>query len=99
MPSLERLHNHFKGKPFAYLAVNVGEGKETVERFVRSRGLTFKVLLDEDGGVAARYGVRSHPMKFLIDAEGDLVGLAMGYREWDTEEMKSVIRQLLASRD
>ena len=95
MPSLENLYQHFKGEPFAILAVNVKEKREVVKRFVSGKGLSFPVLVDEDGKVTTLYGVRSHPMKFLIDARGNLIGIASGYREWDTDEMKSLIRSLI----
>ncbi|TNF55006.1 TlpA family protein disulfide reductase [bacterium] len=97
MPSLENLHQHFKDKNFTLLAVDVGEKAEIVQQFVHDRGLSFRFLLDEDGRVSAQYGVRSHPMKFLIDKNGNLIGIAYGYREWDTEEMKSLIQLLINS--
>lgn len=34
-------------------------------------------------------------MKFLIDTDGNLIGIALGYREWDTKEMKSLISSLI----
>ena len=94
MPSLERLHQALKDKPFSLLAIDVGETKETVLKFVEARGLSFQFLLDEDSQVSAQYGVRSHPMKFLINKEGNVIGAAIGYREWNTEEMKQLIRIL-----
>ncbi len=97
MPSLENLHHYFKEEPFALLAVDVEEKKEIVQSFARHKNLSFRMLLDEDGQVSARYGVRSHPMKFLIDAEGNLIGVAMGYREWDRDEMKSLIQSLMTN--
>ncbi len=97
MPSLENLHRHFRGQPFVLLAVDVKENRDTVQEFVRGRNLSFRFLLDEDGQVSARYGVRSHPVKFLIDPEGKLIGVAMGYREWDRKEMKLLINSLIKS--
>jgi peroxiredoxin len=75
--------------------VDVGEKKETVQRFVHDQGLSFRFLLDEDGQVSAEYGIRSHPMKFLIDKKGNIVGIAQGFREWDKEEMKSLVQLLI----
>jgi peroxiredoxin len=95
LPSLENLHQHFKDKNFTLLAVDVGEKKETVQRFVHDQGLSFRFLLDEDGQVSAEYGIRSHPMKFLIDKKGNIVGIAQGFREWDKEEMKSLVQLLI----
>ena len=77
------------------IAIDVEESRETVEKLVRGHGLSYANLLDEDGSVGAQYGVRSTPMKFIIDTKGNVIGAALGYREWDDEEMKSVIRKLI----
>jgi len=98
LPSLENLHQHFNGKSFVLLAVDVAEKKDVVWEFVSNRGLSFKTLLDEDGQVSGRYGVRSHPTKFLIDTEGNVIGIARGYSEWDTDEMKSLVQFLLGPK-
>jgi peroxiredoxin len=96
LPSLENLHQHFKDKPFALLAIDVGEKKDIVREFVRDKGLSFTFLLDEDGQVTSQYGVRAHPTKFLLDNKGNLLGVAKGYGEWDSDEMKALIRLLMS---
>ena len=45
--------------------------------------------------MSSSYGVSSTPAKFLIDTEGNMVGAALGYREWDKDEMISLIELLL----
>ena len=97
MPSLENLYTQFKDDEFVLLAVDVGERRDTVQKFIRDKGYSFLNLLDEDGTVSAYYGVRSHPMKFLINKHGELIGVAMGYRQWDTDEMKLLISSLIKS--
>jgi len=79
------------------MAIDVGESKETVLRFVEDRDLSFTFLLDEDSQVSTQYGVRSHPMKYLIDKQGNLIGISQGFKEWDTKEMKSLIELLINS--
>ncbi len=95
MPSLENLHHDYKDEPFVLLAINVQEKRNIVQEFTRSKGLSFRFLLDEDRQVSDLYDVRSHPMKFFIDAEGNLVGKALGYREWDNNKIKSLINLMI----
>ena len=95
MPSLERLHQSFIGKDFAVVGIDLGESKDTVEKFIRQQGISYDNLLDQDGDVSSLYGVRSTPMKFIIDTDGNLVGVALGYREWDDEGMRSLINRLI----
>jgi peroxiredoxin len=98
LPSLESLHQRFKGKTFALIGIDIEESKDTVLKSVRKHGLTFVNLLDTDGQVAMMYGVRSTPVKFLIDKEGNMAAAALGYKDWDQEDVHSLIRQLIESK-
>jgi hypothetical protein len=84
-----------EGKPFALLSVAVGEERPDVRNFMTKTSYTFPVLLDSDLLVSMEYHVRQHPMKFLIDAKGRMVGYAIGYGRWDAPEMKTLIRKLM----
>ena len=92
---MEKLHREFKQEPFVLLAVDVGEEEQIVKRFVRKKDLTFQILLDYENAVAFKYGIRAHPVAYLIDIKGNIIGVAQGYRKWDKKEMKTLIRSLL----
>jgi len=95
LPSLENLHQSFIGKQFVILGIDIQENRDLVLRKVQQYGLSFDNLLDGNGEVSNLYGVRSTPAKFIIDTNGNLVGAALGYREWDNEEMKLLINKLM----
>ncbi len=95
MPSLENLHQSFSGKQFVILGIDIQENRDSVLRQVQQYGLSYDNLLDKNGEVSNLYGVRSTPAKFIIDTNGNLVGAALGYREWDNEEMKLLIKKLM----
>jgi peroxiredoxin len=90
------LHAHFREAPFVLLAVNVQEDATRVKRFAGKEGLSFPILLDTKGEVSIRYGVRGHPAAYLIDIEGNVVGVSVGYRQWDRKEMRALILSLMA---
>ena len=50
--------------------MDVGENHETVQAFAQNQGLTFPILLDENGSVARKYGVQGIPTSFFIDRQG-----------------------------
>jgi peroxiredoxin len=52
------------------LSVDIREGQGTAQAFAQKQGLTFPILLDENGGVAQRYRVRGVPTSFFINREG-----------------------------
>ncbi len=93
---MQRLHQHFSQDPFVLLAVDVQEQAAKVKSFARKQGLSFHILLDGNGAVASQYGVRAHPVAYLVDVEGNIVGAAQGFREWDRKEMKALISSLIS---
>jgi len=50
--------------------VDISERWETVQAFAQEQGLTFPILLDENGDVAQRYRVSGIPTSFFINREG-----------------------------
>jgi thiol-disulfide isomerase/thioredoxin len=95
MPSMQRVYDELKDEGFVIVAVNIREDKKLVKKFIDNNGLTFPVLLDKTGRVAGIYSARSIPMTYIIDREGNLVGRTIGAREWDTEEIQAVFREIL----
>lgn len=58
---------------FEVFAVNVGERSSTVENFASSYYLSFRVLLDREGVVAAKYAILGVPTYVLIDKHGSII--------------------------
>lgn len=94
MPGMDRIYREMKKDGFTILAVNFFETAEQVEPFVKELGLTFPILLDEEGQVSRLYRAFTLPMTFLLDRQGMVVGRALGGREWDSAEAKRLIRAL-----
>jgi len=72
------------------------KGRKLVKDYVKSHNLTFLNLLDSKSEVAAQYGVRGIPISFFINPQGKVVAFASGYREWENEEGRKVIEQLIS---
>ena len=71
------------------------EGKKIVKKYVDKYRLTFPILLDIHGEVEKTYGVRAHPEHFLINRRGELIGKALGPRNWMKRKNLDLIRFLL----
>ena len=95
MPSLVKLYDEFKNSDFVILAIDVQEKREVVKRYVEHEKLPFPVLLDINGKVSNDYGIRAHPAHFLIDGDGELIGSALGAREWSSDDSRKLIRFLV----
>ena len=99
MPSMERLYRRLGHGDFAMLAVNEDEdGAPAVRQFVDGMGLSFPVLLDEQGSVPPRYGVTGYPETFVIDRNGQVVNRFIGPADWDSENLRTYFTHLLDER-
>jgi peroxiredoxin len=98
MPSMERLYTEFKDRGFTMLAVDLREGTGKVKAFKEKFKLSFPILLDSDGRVGLMYGVRSIPTTYLIDREGNMIGGALGARDWASKEAFEFFEHLLNTK-
>lgn len=97
MPSMERLQQHFKDRPFSVVAINQQEDADRVFEFTGALrpSPSFPILLDADTKVATAYGVKGLPVSFLLDSQGRITHRAIGGREFDHPEVIARIEALL----
>lgn len=93
--SMEALHRKLGDKGLVVVAINFREEPEEVVSYVHKQGLSFRVVLDRDGETFDRYQTWSLPTSYLIGRNGNLLGKAIGYREWDGAAAMAVFRHLL----
>ena len=99
MPAFQRLYDRHKAQGFVVIGLSVdAEGTSVVKPFVKEYGLTFPIGLDPKMDVAEKFSVRALPSTFLIDKEGKILAMALGPREWNSNEAHTLIRSLTASR-
>lgn len=70
LPALEAVHRRYRDQGLIVLGVNIGEGRDEVQRFVTRSGLTFPILLDPDEASLRAFESISLPSSFLIDRQG-----------------------------
>jgi thiol-disulfide isomerase/thioredoxin len=95
LPSLERLGDALRGRPFEILAVNVAEGESRVRRFLTDVPLRLPILLDRDGNAQRAWGVRGLPATFLLDPEGAIRCWYLGELDWAQPQILRTVESLL----
>lgn len=101
MPSLERLRQQLAGDDFEVLAVDVGESREDVRRFLDSLDtpLSLPILLDEDTAVTQQWAVIGLPTTYVVTREGRLEYQALGERDWSSNEMRERIQAIIDAKE
>jgi len=95
-PKLEQAYKQLKSKGFQILAVNSGQSRNHVLEIKNSYGLTFPLLVDEEGKTAAMYKVRGLPTTFFVDKKGLIRQTIIG---WMEEEQIIEIFEKLGSEE
>jgi thiol-disulfide isomerase/thioredoxin len=77
-PAIENIVKDFSKDGLLILAVNMGEPRRKVKKYLESSPRSSKVVLAEDTTLAAICNARSYPLYVLVDREGQVVGVQRG---------------------
>ncbi|MEN8167745.1 MAG: protein disulfide oxidoreductase [Pseudomonadota bacterium] len=64
--------------PLITIAMNSGSHAE-IHKYLREQDLTFPVISDPDGVLSAVWGVRAVPTTFILDKDGNIRFVTVGY--------------------
>lgn len=79
------------------LAIDFQEPPSKVAAWVQSSGVTFPVLIDQDGAVTQAYEVTATPTVFLVGRDGRIVGKALGTKAWNSDTGRALLTALTRS--
>ena len=77
------------------LGINMREAPNLVKTYVAKHRLTFPHLLDADAKVTSMFAVPGAPATFIIDREGQVLGVGVGYRNWASPAAHRLVEHLL----
>ena len=96
MPSVNALFETFRDRGLEVRLINFREDPALVARTAQERGYRAPVLLDVSGEVTGRaYGVWGPPTVYFVDRRGQVVGRAIGAREWGSPQAHAFVQALL----
>lgn len=99
MPDMQEVYEQYQNEDVVILAVNVLDSEKIdmtdVNQFVDERGYTFPVFFDVDGVVSVEYKVRSFPVTYIINKDGEIGDFVSGPMDKETmaEKIDSVLNK------
>jgi len=99
-PELDKLAGKYKDTDLTVLAVNIDKTKDKADDFLERIGLLnsnhFTILLDPQSSVVSSYGARAMPTSFIVDRNGTIRYVHLGFNESDpsrwTNEVESLVK-------
>ena len=78
LPFVERLNEEFGSKGLIVLAIDVGESKKTVKKYLKTHPRKTRIVLMDDTNLAAMYDANVYPIYVVIDRDGNIAGEQKG---------------------
>jgi thiol-disulfide isomerase/thioredoxin len=75
---VDQLNHDYADKGLLVLAVNVGESKKTVKKYLDAHPRTSRIVLTDDTNLAAMYAATVYPIYVVIDREGNVAATQRG---------------------
>ena len=97
LPTMQALWERLSAGPFEFLAINVGEERSTIDRFLEgfSPSLGFPILVDPKMRVVQEWQVRGVPTTYVVDRQGRLAEFAEGGMDFTNDIVVGRIRRLM----
>ncbi|MBP3331857.1 MAG: TlpA family protein disulfide reductase [Tidjanibacter sp.] len=86
---------YFAGKDFVFIPISRGEETETVKNFLAENGYSFIPGLDPEKKVYDLFATNYIPRNYIIDKEGNIAAIGLGYEPAEFDELVKKVEELL----
>lgn len=92
MPDMQEFYDAEDVQILAVNLTSTEKSADDVQKFVDELGVTFPILMDEEGEVEQMYAVNAYPTSYLIDSDGVIRKVALGAMNYETmvQEFKKI---------
>jgi len=98
MPFLNALHNDFQDKGFEVIGISVDENPDDIDPFLAEFPVDFVLAREPSGECPKKYAVIAMPSSYLIDRNGLLRAVHLGFRDTDQAEIRRQVVELLEEK-
>ena len=99
LPALNALDSQFAGEPVQFLAISIDVVEEDAWDFLERYPVNYPVVIDKEGDVARSFAVDGMPSGYLLDGQGRVREIHIGFQRGDERQLAESIKELLAEMD
>ncbi len=97
MPELEKVYQEYKDIGFTVFGVNVDNDKSKGLEAAAMANVSFPILFDSDKKVSEQYDVQAMPTSVMIDRDGNVKYIHLGYKLGDEAIYAEKLRMIVKS--
>ncbi len=95
MPALNKLRNELVSSGFEVVAINLDEKQEDAEQYLKKYPVDYPVIFDSTASCPKVYELKGMPTSYLIDQQGVIQDVHIGYRHGDIKKIRNKVQALL----
>ena len=99
LPALNSLNEQFAEAPVQFLAISIDVVEEDAWDFLKRYSVDYPVVIDTEGDIARMFAVDGMPSGYLLDAEGRVREIHIGFKRGDELKLAESIKKMLAEMD
>jgi cytochrome c biogenesis protein CcmG/thiol:disulfide interchange protein DsbE len=92
-PVLDSLQRKFQDRGLVVVGMNTNDGEGNAKEWAASHGVVYPIVYDQNDTVAHGYNVNSFPTLFVIDREGKIAAMRVGFTS--SNELEGLVKKLL----
>jgi peroxiredoxin len=96
LPFLNDLDREFRARGLHVIGINLDESPQDALDFMAKHPATFAQAADAQGDCARSFGVEAMPSSYLIDRQGEIRHVHLGFQAGKTEALRALVNQVLA---
>lgn len=97
-PWMNDMHAKYASRGLTIVAVNVDTKVPDADRFLAAMPAQFTVVFDPKGQTPKLFDVKAMPSSYLIDGDGKVVHVHVGFRDADRAALEAAIDNALAQQ-
>lgn len=97
-PFLNELDRDLKDSGLQVIGVNLDQASEEAKAFLAKYPANFTVVTDTNEKCARDFDVKAMPSSYLVDRNGVIRHIHLGFRPGEAKEIRGVVEQLLAEK-
>lgn len=99
LPILMKVAEQYSDRGVRLFAINQGEDKETIQQFLNQKKWDLNVVLDQEGAASTAYAVEGIPQLVIIDKQGKIQSVHVGYSPDIENVLQRELDALLEGKD
>jgi thiol-disulfide isomerase/thioredoxin len=97
-PFLNELHGQLKDQGLQIVGVNLDENADEAKAFLAQNPAQFTIAADVSKQCAKDFGVKAMPSSYLIDRNGKIHHVHLGFRPGEAQALRQLVEKLLSDK-